>query len=169
MTLDFTKLKLRQRDGVTCGPSAAIVAAAMLDPQYAAHLEESGWFEAEQAALHRQLNSVWPRALGTTPWGMVQALNARSTRRYHWRPARSSGGQLEDIAAQVRQGFPVPMLLGKGIPRHWVLLIGFHEHRFRIYDPGRGDVLLATPAELRGGLGFPQVFGFVMPAPGGGG
>jgi hypothetical protein len=163
MTLDFTKLKLRQRDGVTCGPSAAIVAAALLNPEYAARLEKRGWFEAEQAALHRQLNTVWPRALGTTPWGMAQALNAHSSHRYHWRVTRGRGEQLSDVEAALRQGFPVPMLLGRNIPRHWVLLIGVEAGRFRIYEPGRGDVLLATPAELRGGLGFPQVFGYVVP------
>lgn len=158
MTLDFTKLKLRQRDGVTCGPSAAIVAAAMLDPDYAARLEVAGWFESEQAALHRQLNTVWPRALGTTPFGMVEALNRHSGKaRYRWTT------RFDAVPAAVRQGWPVPMLLGKVIPRHWVLLIGFEGGRFRIYDPGRGDVLLATPAELRGGLGFPQVFGYVVP------
>ena len=166
MALDFTKLKLRQRDGVTCGPSAAIVGAAMLDPDYAAQLEQAGWFAAEQAQLHRQLNAVWPRALGTTPLGMVSALNRHSSKRevrYHWRFAQRSGAQLDGIRDAVTQGWPVPMLLGKVIPRHWVLLIGFESGRFRIYDPGVGDVLLATPAELRGGLGFPQVFGYVVP------
>lgn len=165
MALDFTKLKLRQRDGVTCGPSAAIVAAALLDPDYAARLEQAGWFQAEQATLHRQLNAVWPRALGTTPFGMVEALNTHSVGkgvRYHWRFAH--GMSVDRIRAAVTQGWPVPMLLGKIVPRHWVLLIGFEAGRFRIYDPGVGDVLLATPAELRGGLGFPQVFGYVVPA-----
>jgi hypothetical protein len=166
MALDFTKLKLRQRDGVTCGPSAAIVAAAMLDPDYAARLEQAGWFQAEQATLHRQLNAVWPRALGTTPFGMVEALNShrdRSGLRYHWRFARFT--RLDEIRDAVVRERPVPMLLGKVIPRHWVLLIGHQSGRFRIYDPGVGDVLLATAAELRGGLGFPQVFGYVVPEP----
>lgn len=163
MPLDFTKLKLRQRDGVTCGPSAAIVGAAMLNSDYAAKLEQTGWFAAEQAQLHRQLNTVWPRALGTTPMGMVEALNGHSSKRYHWRFAQGSGGQLDGIRNAVTRGWPVPMLLGKIIPRHWVLLIGFESGRFRIYDPGVGDVLLATAAELRGGLGFPQVFGYVVP------
>ena len=159
MALDFTKLKLRQRDGVTCGPSTAIVAAAMLDDSYAAHLEQAGWFEAEQQTLHRQLNTVWPRALGTTPFGMVTALNRHSGDvRYRWT------SRFDGVPAAVRQGWPVPMLLGRGIPRHWVLLVGVEGGRYRIYDPGHGDVLLATAAELRGGLGFPQVFGYVVPA-----
>jgi hypothetical protein len=164
MALDFTKLKLRQRDGVTCGPSAAIVAAALLDEEYATRLEQAGWFEAEQATLHRQLNAVWPRALGTTPFGMVDALNTYSAERgvrYHWRFAHSA--ELDEIRTAVILGWPVPMLLGKVIPRHWVLLVGFEQGRFRIYDPGVGDVLKVSSAELRGGLGFPQVFGFVAP------
>lgn len=166
MALDFTKLRLRQRDGVTCGPSAAIVAAALLDPEIAARLEQAGWFEAEQEALHRRLNVVWPRALGTTPWAMVEALNAHSTGfgvRYRWRFAQGPGDPLDDVRAAALAGRPVPMLLGRVIPRHWVLVVGFEEGRFRIYEPGHGDVLLATVAELRGGLGFPQVFGYVVP------
>ncbi|GAA1649266.1 hypothetical protein MMUR_11440 [Mycolicibacterium murale] len=158
MALDFTKLKLRQRDGVTCGPSTAIVAAAMLDEGYAARLEQAGWFEAEQQSLHRQLNAVWPRALGTTPLGMVTALNRHSGAvRYRWT------SRFDAVPAAVAQGWPVPMLLGKVIPRHWVLLIGAEGGRYRIYDPGHGDVLLAGAGELRGGLGFPQVFGYVVP------
>ena len=167
MALDFTKLKLRQRDGVTCGPSAAIVAAAMLNPEYAAQLEQTGWFEAEQEQLHRRLNVVWPRALGTTPMGMVSALSAHSKARgvrYRWRTAAGPRDRLRDVREAVHQGWPVAMLIGKGIPRHWVLLVGWSGQRLQVYEPGAGDVLLVAPAELRGGLGFPQVFGYVLPA-----
>jgi len=166
MALDFTKLKLRQRDGVTCGPSAAIVGAAMLNPEYAAQLEQAGWFEAEQEQLHHKLNAVWPRALGTTPMGMAEALNTHARARgvrYRWRFAQGPRDRLHDVREAVNQGWPVAMLIGKGIPRHWVLLVGWSGERFRVYEPGAGDVLLATAAELRGGLGFPQVFGYVVP------
>ena len=166
MALDFAKLKLRQRDGVTCGPSAAIVGAAMLNPEYAAKLEKAGWFEDEQESLHRRLNVVWPRALGTTPWGMVEALNAHSAARgvqYRWRFAQGPSDRLLDVREAVLAGWPVAMLIGKVIPRHWVLLVGRSGERFRFYEPSAGDVLMATPAELRGGLGFPQVFGYVLP------
>lgn len=163
MALDLTKLKLRQRDGVTCGPSAAIVGAALLDDEYAAKLEQAGWFEEEQQVLHRQLNVVWPRALGTTPWGMVEALTAHSTVPYRWRFAQGPRDRLRDVREAVVAGRPVAMLIGKVIPRHWVLLVGWSGGRFRFYEPSAGDVLLATPAELRGGLGFPQVFGYVLP------
>lgn len=77
---------------------------------------------------------------------MVTALNRHSGAvRYRWT------SRFDAVPAAVAQGWPVPMLLGKVIPRHWVLLIGAEGGRYRIYDPGHGDVLLAGAGELRGG------------------
>ena len=60
----------RQRDGVTCGPSVAVMAGALLDAEYGAALRGARpqqWFDAEQGRVHRAVNRFWPRALGTTP------------------------------------------------------------------------------------------------------
>ena len=84
----------RQRDGVTCGPSVAVMAGALLDDEYGAPLRSGRsqqWFDSEQLRVHRAVNRVWPRALGTTPAGMARALTKHSGRRgvrYRWRPAR---------------------------------------------------------------------------------
>jgi hypothetical protein len=74
---------LRQRDGVTCGPSVAVMAGALIDADYGAALEGDGaqqWFDSEQGRVHRAVNTVWPRALGTTPAGMARALSAHGMR-----------------------------------------------------------------------------------------
>jgi hypothetical protein len=160
--------RLRQRDGVTCGPAVAIVGSALLDPAYAAALAEPDWFGEEQGRLHRRLNRVWPRALGTTPPAMARALSRHSAVRYRWRPARCRRDALLDVREAVLLGYPVAMLVGRFIPRHWVLLIAASGTAgFRCYEPSSGEAFLVTAAEIRAArlteVGFPRAFGFVVP------
>lgn len=61
------------------------------------------------------------------------------------------------------------MLIGeRGIPRHWVLLIGVDHDVLQCYEPSSGRVLPIDVAALRGdrltGLGFPRPFAFVLPS-----
>lgn len=159
---------LRQRDGVTCGPSVAVMAGALLDADYRAPLHGTRaqhWFHAEQGRVHRSVNKVWPRALGTTPAGMARALSAYGTR-YRWRPA---GRALPEALSAVAGGWPVAMLVGATIPRHWVLLtetVGAQE--IRCYEPSSGGLVTVAVDDIRAGqlkgLGFPKPFTFVLPA-----
>ncbi len=157
---------LRQRDGVTCGPSVAVMAGALLDADYGAPLKSVGaqqWFDSEQARVHRTVNTVWPRALGTTPAGMARALSVHGTR-YRWRPA---GGDLSDVRSAVGAGLPVAMLIGSVIPRHWVLLTELRGRQFRCYEPGSGGLVGVRADAIRAGrlkgLGYPRPFAFVLP------
>ncbi|CDO07913.1 hypothetical protein C1S82_07445 [Mycolicibacterium cosmeticum] len=163
---------LRQRDGVTCGPTVAVVAGALLDPAYRAVLDEPH-FHAEQGRVHRLVNRIWPRRLGTTPAGVARAINAHSPVRYRWRVFRGllSGGRddLADVLAAVRSGRPVAVLVGRFIPRHWVLVVDAGEGRLYCYEPSSGQVrAVAIDTVRRGGLtglGFPTPFAFVLPNP----
>lgn len=167
-------LRLRQRDGITCGPTVAVVAGAMLDPAYRAELlapDSDTWFAAEQGRIHAVVNRIWPRQLGTTPAGMARALSAHSAKRgvtYRWRHFRGARDPLSDVRAAVTQGWPVAMLIGeRGIPRHWVLLIGEEREVLQCYEPSSGKVVSVDVAAVRGarltGLGFPRPFAFVLP------
>lgn len=159
---------LRQRDGVTCGPSVAVTAGALLDGDYRARLEgerAQQWFEAEQGRVHRSVNVVWPRALGTTPAGMARALSAHGTR-YRWRVVRPLD-PMTDVYAALEAGLPVAMLVGATVPRHWVLLTERRGAILRCYEPSAGRLLDVpiediTTAQLRG-VGFPRAFAFVLP------
>ena len=158
---------LRQRDGVTCGPSVAVMALALLDAEYRAPLEggrAQEWFNAEQGRVHRAVNTVWPRSLGTTPAGMARALSSHGTP-YRWRPA---GRALAEVCAAVSAGWPVAMLIGSAIPRHWVLLTEMDGPRLRCYEPSSGQLVWASVDGIRGArlrnLGFPRPFAFVLPA-----
>lgn len=160
---------LRQRDGVTCGPSVAVMAGALLDADYRVPLDgplAQEWFDAEQGRVHRMVNTVWPRALGTTPAGMARALSAHG-HRYRWRAAKPRD-RLADVGAALGQGRPVAMLIGAAIPRHWVLLTELAGSTLRCYEPGAGRLVSVPLDDVRAaslrGLGFPRPFAFVLPA-----
>jgi hypothetical protein len=169
------RLRLRQRDGVTCGPTVAVVAGAMINPHRRAALTQPGsgqaWFSAEQARVHAEINRVWPRRLGTTPWGMTRALTSHSVRfgvRYRWRLFRGRGDRLTDVVGAVAGGWPVAMLLGHVIPRHWVLIVDVTGRGFDCYEPSSGDARTVDFDSIRrarlAGLGYPRPFAFVLPS-----
>jgi len=161
--------RLRQRDGVTCGPTVAVMAGALLDPGYRAKLADPRWSDAEQGRVHAAANRIWPRALGTTPWGMAKIVSVHSAAhrvRYGWRLARA-GDELADVERAVRARWPVAMLIGNTIPRHWVLLVGCDGAAFDCYEPSSGEVRRVSTAAIPGAqlqvLGFPRPFAFVLP------
>lgn len=168
-------LGLRQRDGVTCGPTVAVVAGAILDHAYRAELLDADghtWFAAEQGRIHAAVNRIWPRRLGTTPAGMARALSVHSAKRgvtYRWRRFRGARDALSDVRGAAEKGWPVAMLIGeRGIPRHWVLIVGAGQDVLECYEPSSGKVLRVAVAAVRAarltGLGFPRPFAFVLPS-----
>jgi hypothetical protein len=179
MVMKLAALHLRQRDGVTCGPAVAVVAGALLDPAYRSKLASRGervgaagqaWFAGEQGRVHDQVNRMWPRRLGTTPMGVAKAMSAHSASygvRYGWRLGRGRRDGLADVLAEVDADWPVAMLVGRIIPRHWVLIVEGSEDVLRCYEPASGAVRPVHVDEVRGarlrGLGFPRAFAFVLP------
>jgi hypothetical protein len=166
-------LRLRQRDGVSCGPAVAVVAGALLDPAYRGELAGPTWFAREQGRVHGRINRVWPRALGTTPMGMARAISAQGARRgvhYRWRLRRGLWGcrdAMADVLAAVAEDRPVAMLVGNVIPRHWVLIVEAQGQRLQCYEPSSGEVRVSSVEAVRTssltGLGFPRAFAFVVP------
>lgn len=172
--MKLSGLRLQQRDGVTCGPSVAVVAGALLDPARRAALAkpDSGpaLFAAEQLRVHASVNRVWPRRLGTTPWGMARALTAQGSTVgvcYHWRLFRGRRDGLVDVTAAVADDKPVAMLVGSVIPRHWVLIVVAAGDAFECYEPSSGEIRSVDVDAVRGarltGLGYPRPFAFVLP------
>jgi hypothetical protein len=167
-------LRLRQRDAVTCGPSVALVAGALLDPGRRVALAEpdSGpaWFAAEQLRVHAEVNRIWPRRLGTTPWGMARALTAQGSTAgvcYRWRLFRGRRDGLADVVRAVADGRPVAMLVGRVIPRHWVLIVDADGNGLQCYEPSSGEVRSVDAEAVRRarvtGLGYPRPFAFALP------
>jgi hypothetical protein len=163
--------EVRQTDGFTCGPTSALVAGALLDPAYAAALDTTpAGFAVEQHKIHQASNRVWPRKLGTTPWGVAAAISKHSEPvgvRYGWRLFKGRRDDLGDVIAAVDGGWPVGLLIGKTVPRHWVL---FTEHpdvgMFHVYNPASGQIRDVTLEQLQRRelhLGFPQAYALVLP------
>ncbi|MHC9294596.1 hypothetical protein ACRCUN_19205 [Mycobacterium sp. LTG2003] len=167
-------MRLRQRDGITCGPAVATVAGAVLDPARRARLSQpdgEAWFAGEQGRIHASVNRVWPRRLGTTPAGMARALTDLGAARgvaYKWRRFRGRRDALVDVLGAVTEGFPVAMLIGeRGIPRHWVLIVDADDDALQCYEPSSGRVIGVGVAAVREaritGLGFARPFALVLP------
>ena len=168
--MKLSALNLRQRDGITCGPTVAVVAGALLEPDCLDALSDRAWFDGEQARVHAEVNRVWPRRLGTTPTGMARALSAHSAAsgvRYRWRLFRGRRDNLADVSRSVEAGFPVAMLIGRFIPRHWVLIVEAAGPRWQCYEPSSGEVRPVQVDAVRrsrlSGLGYPRPFAFVLP------
>ena len=127
-------------------------------------------FAAEQLRVHAEVNRIWPRRLGTTPWGMARALTAQGV--HGWgllplaavpRPSR----RLADVVAAVDADRPVAMLVGRFIPRHWVLVVDAAGDTLTCYEPSSGELRTADVAAVREsrltGLGYRRPFAFVVP------
>jgi hypothetical protein len=155
---------VRQTDGFTCGPTVALVASAALDPAYGATVTDAA---AEQHRIHAAANRLWPRRLGTTPWGVAGVISSHAAAlgvRYGWRLFR---GDLRAALAAAECDWPVAMLIGNAIPRHWVLVVGHADGVLRCFNPARGAVASVqvsdVPARRLGSLGFPRAFALVLP------
>lgn len=153
----------------------AVVAGVILDPGYGSALGDAvtaeDWFAREQARVHVRVNRVWPRALGTTPMGMARAITGHAGRRgvrYRWRLRWARGDRVAEVVAALGSGWPVAVLLGGCIPRHWVLAIELSGEVVRCYEPSSGSVRAVSVGALRAsrltGLGFARPFAFVLPS-----
>ena len=88
--------------------------------------------------------------------------------RYRWRLWRGQRDRLADVLDAVGSAWPVPMLIGRVIPRHWVLIIDASADLLQCYEPSSGEVFTVAVhavrrARLRG-LGYPRPFAFVLPS-----
>lgn len=165
---------LRQRDGVTCGPSVALMAGALLDPARRAALTDpdagQARFDAEQVRLHAAVNRLWPRRLGMTPWAMARALTDQASTAgvpYRWRWCRGRCDATADVLGALDRDRPVGMLIGAFIPRHWVLIVDASRSTLTCYEPSSGQVRTVDVTAVRQGrlvgVGYPRVFAFALP------
>ncbi|NMH96758.1 hypothetical protein [Pseudonocardia acidicola] len=176
-------VRLDQADPTTCGSAVLVVLAAWADAAQAQRLDGAGAdfgarFDARQHQVHRQTNRFWPRALGTTPWGMLRWLrdNLPGAGRYRLRLVDDvSAPDLDDAIAAVgtalASGRPVPLLVGRAAPRHYVLALGpvaGAGSAWRVYEPTSGSVRALDPDAVRQRrlapvLGFDRLHAVLLP------
>jgi hypothetical protein len=120
-----------------------------------------------QHELHREANRwalgpfPWPRALGTPPWRLDNAIRFAGLR---FRTRMIDDTDHDDLAAMfahasvaLADGVPVPLYVGgdssRGlaatVPRHVVLVVGRETGGFLIFEPGSGAVVLVKDADIR--------------------
>ncbi|WP_433275238.1 hypothetical protein ACQPZA_28515 [Pseudonocardia xinjiangensis] len=195
--------RLDQVDRTACGSAVLVALAAWADPAEMlrldgeavagaatasgttvadAHGVASGFgarYDARQQQVHRQTNRFWPRALGTTPWGMVRWLRRHvpgagpyRVRLVDDRSRADLTAALDEATAALAAGRPVPMLVGSLVPRHYVLALGVLDaDSWRVYEPGSGrvralDLRLVRQRRTAPVLGFHRLHALLLPPPG---
>ncbi|WP_420112375.1 hypothetical protein [Pseudactinotalea sp.] len=181
-----------QPDSVTCAATGLLLLNAACDPALATWLdagtrphvlppELTGLTERElaerdaagrialaAAVVHDRATRAtlgpfrWPRAYGTTPWGVARETRVPGVRYSHRavddRDERVMDEVLEMLVAATMRGIPVPIYSGgdwsrgwqTAMPRHLVLALPTtRPDQLRIYEPGRGRIETIAPHELR--------------------
>jgi hypothetical protein len=181
---------VRQIDDTTCGSTSILVARAMADPLYDLYLTTGdstdpaaatpAQFQARVAAeeqhIHAATNVVWPKSLGTSPWGVSGELNryigATGTRYATRLVVGTLGGgtnqALRDAVKAVDSGQPVPVLIGDLLPHHYVLMVGHRDSDLLFYDPSYAEVVVVSEQAFLGGdvstLGSSHVVAVITPS-----
>jgi hypothetical protein len=113
---------------------------------------------------------VWPDALGITPYGAKAELGkAGLSYEVVWsdesaldflpEETTSLHESLNRAADAINRGEPVPLLVGSiqdsiedvktpGVPRHYVLAVGYHDGVFDVYEPSSGETRQISKADM---------------------
>lgn len=171
----------QQVDGRTCGPTALTTARMLRDPALA-HWVRTGdkqgrafpdattaqaRFAAYLDLVHARTNALvgpggrlqipWPRALGTTPWGVCRELESGAATpgaRYRSVVVRRADPNLlarlvTHLAGHLRPGRPGALFVGSAtLPRHVALLVPGPGDAVLVHDPGSGSVSELDAAAL---------------------
>jgi hypothetical protein len=188
--VEFGGNSISQYDDTTCGSATILAARALIDPIYALRLttggrpgtaEESGnRFEerlrTEEQRIHDESDLLWPQRAGTSPWGISSLLNtgpADLAAHYRWTavaPAIPShiDSVIRRALAAVDRGYPVPLLIGDLIPRHYVLLLRHDAGGASFYEPTAGKIVAVPAEDLRrrdfGAVGYAHLHGAILPS-----
>ncbi|MGK5682214.1 hypothetical protein [Actinoplanes sp. URMC 104] len=191
--VQFRGNRIGQYDDTTCGSTAVLVARAYVDPLYALYLTTGGRpgtaeesderflrrLQEEEQRIHDETDVLWPQIAGTPPWGLSERLNRDPVAlggRYRWRPALPVPGVdravLRQALTEANRGYPVPVLIGDVVPRHYVLLLRHDDAGGWFYEPTTAEIVLVPPRDLDrrdfGRLGYPRLAGVILPSPGNG-
>lgn len=181
-------VRIDQVDQRTCGPTVLLVLAAQADPVLAGELtaprhDEHGRrfaerFDRRQRAVHRQSNRLWPRALGTSPWGMARWLRRHAAGVGPYRVRLVDDADPRDLVVTLAAidtaldlGDPVPLLVGARVPRHYVLALrraGPGRAGWRVFEPTTGEIRTVPTEAVTGHhlgtlLGFDRLHAALLP------
>ncbi len=178
---------LDQVDGTTCGSAVLVALAAWAGPAELGRLDGAAGgqaagggfgarYDARQRQVHGETNRYWPQALGTTPWGATRWLHEHVPAAGRYRVRLVDDTSRTDVAellaavdAALAAGWPVPLLVGSFVPRHYVLALGADGDGWRVYEPTGGQVRLLDRAavgerRLAPVLGFDRLHAVLLPS-----
>ena len=171
---------LRQPDGVTCGATCVAAARARHDRSFAAALRTDP--AAMIRAEHRELAGwrgrdggvrlPWPRALGSSPWAVADALADAGGEPHTVRALpRDPVAAFDRIAAQQHSLQPSALYVGSRLlPRHVTLVLPHarvHGRTLAIFEPASGRVLRVGRDDVAADprlAGWPRWWLLVSPA-----
>lgn len=176
------QVPLKQIDETSCGSNSILIARLLTDPIYAMQFTAGNpgddsvvidRLRREEQRIHDSTNWLWPESLGTPPWGLSHEMDKTGTD-YGWHlvddtDPRSVDPAMRAAVTAADQGHPVPVLIGGGVPRHYVLLVGHDGDNLVFYDPGDGGVKQVPASDFLDGHmvdlgdGFQHVQGVVTP------
>ncbi|MDN5744657.1 MAG: hypothetical protein L0H31_05990 [Nocardioidaceae bacterium] len=143
---DLDPRELKQPDARSCGAASVLAARALL----------RGWrpedAEKDILAEHRLLTSSrsprdrfqtpWPRALGTPPWALANALRALTGRHLATVIARPRPVIAYEVLCAQLADRPVALYIGsRWLPRHVVLAVETTDDGVRVFDPAHGALV----------------------------
>jgi hypothetical protein len=148
---DLSPATLRQPDERSCGAASVLAARAILttwrptDPEH--EIAEEHRLLTSSHSPRDRFQVPWPRALGTPPWAVANALRVLTRRHLatvSTRPRPAIG--YEVLREQVRTR-PVAVYVGsRTLPRHVVLAVGEVGDGIEVFDPAHGR-LIRVPRE----------------------
>jgi hypothetical protein len=129
----------------------------------------------DRSWLRTRLQLIDAAGAGPVRFGVTELLNRQAGGlgvRYRWIAVARTLPSLADAVlrrslAAVEQGYPVPMLIGDLIPRHYVLLVGHDPEGALYYEPSAGELVRVPAAEVERHdfrrLGFRHLYGAILP------
>ena len=143
---DLPPALLRQPDTRSCGAASVLGARALLSawrPEDAAHeiAEEHRLLTSARSPRDR-LQVPWPRALGTPPWAVANALRALTGEHIATVFVRPRPVIGYDVLREQLRERPVGVYLGsRWLPRHVVLAVGEVAGGVEVFDPAAGRLV----------------------------
>lgn len=149
---DLDPHALRQPDQRSCGAASVLAARALLTDwrprDGKTEIAEEHRLLTSSRSPRDRLQMPWPRALGTPPWAVANALRTLTGKHLATVMVRPRPAVGYDVLREQLRTRPVAVYLGSRLlPRHVVLAVGETGDGIEVFDPSGGARLIRVPHE----------------------
>lgn len=152
---DLAPGTLRQPDSRSCGAASVLGARALLtswrpeDPEH--DITEEHRLLTSSRSPRDRFQLPWPRAIGTPPWAVANALRALTGEQVATVFVRPRPAIGYDVLREQLHSRPVGVYLGsRCLPRHVVLAVGAVEGGVEVFDPAAGRLVTVPEQQWTG-------------------